>query len=403
MNTAKIEGVELKQGSELAAVKNKLGEINALLTNSDLRGSAPSVFNAAASSLLFRLYYNQLLDLDNEKLYQDLVEFIRGVCQETELGFTYCNGWVGFGFFLQLLIDEDFLELETDLLEEIDLIAYKFALQCFKKDNHDVLHGGLGAVHHLLYRNCSSLKVKSYLKELLYELAGNGRTSAEGLYWPEPELFVEEELAGKKVVNLNLSHGQASKLFVLSNYVQNGVAKGKARKMLKAAVDFILFYEKDNCLPTRLIDNVPEYQHAGWCRGNLAMALALCKAAKALEDDTLQLKAIAIGLETINGNGESPLYEAGICHGFSGLALMYHRFYQMTGVYSFKMAADDWLNKTMEAAHHSDGLAGFKHWDGIQKEWRNNVALMSGISGIGLAFLSVKFKSTLWDRIFLLG
>ncbi len=97
--------------------------------------------------------------------------------------------------------------------------------------------------------------------------------------------------------------------------------------------------------------------------------------------------------------------DGGICHGASGVALIYNKLYHETGMKIFKSAAIHWLDVCLNMTFHKDGLAGYKAWYTEEYGgWRKNADLLEGVAGIGLMMLSfVSMKAPAWDECLLLS
>ena len=64
-----------------------------------------------------------------------------------------------------------------------------------------------------------------------------------------------------------------------------------------------------------------------------------------------------------------------------------------------KDRTDFWINDGIQQATFKDGYAGYKQWNGLEKEWTPKLSLLEGITGIGLViidYLSDEVNS--WDE-----
>lgn len=393
----------LKQDNNRILLLNKLSEINDYLVLHKPGHERVSVFNSAAASLLFRLHYNRYFGMNDEVLQKDLLQFLEDVIGNKKPQYSYCNGLVGFGFFLNYLLEEEFIEVDNTLLNEIDRLAFRIGRHYFERNNHDLLHGGLGCMLYLIQRLEHNPEVNAFWEELLDALEACATTTIEGVFWKEDERELSEEEKGNVMINLNVSHGSAGKVYVLAKLLEQGVNPVKTKKLLQRSVDFMISRQDLSChlIPTEIVNGIPAFQHQGWCRGNLAMSIVLWQAAEVLEDEELKNRAVSIGL-TEARNKKSGLIEAGLCHGYTGLSQMYLRLYHYTGNQTFFQAHEYWLEKALKI-EIKGGIAGYAHWDGGAEEWRIGTDLFSGVGGIGLHFISKLTKDMSWDRCFLLS
>ncbi|MFT5820951.1 MAG: lantibiotic modifying enzyme [Crocinitomix sp.] len=389
-------------------INSKLKEFYELYNQSFDPNGHHSLYSGQSGVLLFRLYYQVYLNTPNPKLENDLVAFISNQLETTAYRPAFANGIAGFAWFLQHLNVCGFIELDEEILGHFDEDIIASAKQELKGNNHDFMHGGLGAIVHLLQRYPHKLVLKETLIELAQLLEKTGVKSDKGITWHEDSDYLEGE-ENSTVINFHISHGQASKILILTKMVEKGI--GEVKPLLTDAIRFLLSYQdiETGLIPSRLVDNKKELKtHSGWCRSNIAIGLSLYQAALVLEDDLLAKKAIEIGLNTIDRSlepGQMPS-DATFCHGKIGISQMYNRYYQYTGVDAFKKAADQWMHFTLDSAVFEDGIAGFKSWNSVEGKWENKHGLLSGVAGIGLGlltYISEDANASAWDAALLLS
>ena len=195
--------------------------------------------------------------------------------------------------------------------------------------------------------------------------------------------------------------------------VTDSSSKDKAKTILEQSVKFILSNKLDNkesIFPSicEIVDDEKQISsRLAWCYGDLGISIALWQAGDALKDESIKQDAIDICLHTIKRKTkeETKVVDAGICHGSSGIALIYNRMYFYTGIKEFKEAANYWIRETLNLATFKDGLAGYKSYQSEQTGgWKNDYSLLEGVSGIGLALLShISNEEPYWDRCLLLS
>lgn len=369
-----------------------------------------SLFSGLAGEFLFRLYYQRFLDHNNETLENELVDFVQaGISNETLPSYTLCEGLTGFAWFVNHLQQHDFLDLDDDLLVEFDEVIYDYALRQFEVKNHDYLHGALGAMFYLAERLPNHPNVREKVLVLLEKLTELSVLGEKGVFWYESEVMMDYMSKQNEVINLHLSHGQASKIAVLSKMVNNGILE--ADDLLTQAVDFLL-YTQSHCgemaqVPVYILNGETTcFTHLGWCRGNIAISLALITAANVKADSVWLQRAREIALHTLRYDtpDNAHISDAAFCHGTAGLAYMYKRLFELTGDERFHVAANKWMEYTLNSAVFDGGIAGFKLVDGLTKKWVNDYSLLTGTAGIGLVllhFLAPNLQH--WDRCFLLS
>ena len=101
---------------------------------------------------------------------------------------------------------------------------------------------------------------------------------------------------------------------------------------------------------------------------------------------------------------QNSVVDACLCHGTSGIALVFYRMWRNTRLPEFRRATDYWIEQTLKMARFDDGLAGYKTWQGTEKGYQSSQELLEGIAGIGLVLLSYYYDmEPTWDKCLLLS
>lgn len=387
---------------------NKLEEIRQELSFSKETVLPLSLFSGKAGVLLFRFYLQEATDKPDHELEDDLIDFIQQYLNGTVSGFSFANGVAGISWFLDHIVKKEYVELDEELLGFYDDTLIEAAHNYLKVENHDFMHGALGIMFYLLNRGKESPQLIPELTRLTETLGNLAMKQPQGIAWREQNDFLEGE-ENAIVINLHISHGQASKIVFLSEAVEAGIQV--AEPLLKSAVEFLLDATDPTSgkIPSRLIDSIADFdKHSGWCRSNIAIGLALLKAGNSLKDEPLKERAIAIGraaIKEIENNPERLTEEPTFCHGACGISTMFRQYYKETGLKEFETAANFWLNRTLNLDRFKDGVAGYKTWESTTGQWLNNLGLLSGVAGIGCAILSASTMDSplSWEECFLIG
>jgi lantibiotic modifying enzyme len=100
------------------------------------------------------------------------------------------------------------------------------------------------------------------------------------------------------------------------------------------------------------------------------------------------------------------LSDACFCHGTSGIAHIFNRFYLETKVPDFNSARQYWINETIKKADFENTECVFKTWESSDMRFQNDFGLLNGITGVGLTllgFLSDNIEDLSWDKSLLLS
>jgi hypothetical protein len=196
---------------------------------------------------------------------------------------------------------------------------------------------------------------------------------------------------------LGVAHGEAGVMGALACCASTGSGAASARRLLQCLLER---------LPPRLADVAPAIPQPagarlGWCRGELAISLALLATARALDDPAREDDAVAAALDT-TAPPDDPALDACLCHGAAGIAHLYNRLYQATGRTAFADRARAWLRRTMGMQRPGTGIGGFemRRREGGRVWWEADPSLLIGSAGVGLALLAgATTQAPDWDRV----
>ena len=362
-----------------------------------------------------------LLFLSSKQYNQDISEIQNHFIEELSQTLNnpsnnFSDGMSGVGWMLQLLADEEIMDYEdvADVLEQIDEASYQFALESFKENNHDFLYGAVGEMVYLLNRTKHNPNVKNYLTQIADKLIVCSKTCKEGVYWNESDFILEAHQKSEEVINLGLSHGQASKIVIFSKLIEQGINVRTNIKFLKDIIKFILStqykFNDETIFPSVIENDKGSNSSFWWSYGDLGIAIALWQAGNILKDEKIKKEAETIFLHyAFTKIEETGIYEASLCRGTSGVALMYHNMYIDTRIELFKEASDYWFNETLKLAKYEEGIGGYKFLNNYaenKEEWfyQTNPNLLMGSIGVGLSLLSrLSDKKLKWSECLLLN
>ncbi len=395
--------------SYIKRVEIKLSEI-AMAVSKD-RPTGYGLMGGATGLACFYAYYARHTGtLHFDKLAAEMFEFALNPVAGSFPGFMFSDGLAGIAWTLHHLIDEGLLQAEAGpVFEALDVRIYEAMIQEIRAGNYDFLHAALGMGLYFL-RQAERNDYKAYLTELVLELRKNAILEPDGSMKWKSLLDEEQGLIG---YNLSLSHGMASIIIMLSKIAENGIAISECNEMIHGGMKYL---EKQRLDPDRYISAFPgwalesmeEVQHSrlAWCYGDLGIGLAYESAGNYCKEMPYALHGIEILKRTAlrKDINENSVFDAGLCHGAAGIALIYNVLYQRTRQVAFREAASYWLDICLNMGSHKDGVAGYKTWYAPEYGgWKPVNGLLEGAGGIGLALLSfVAEKEPLWTRSLLL-
>jgi hypothetical protein len=373
-----------------------------------------SLLNGSCGIYLLLFLHSKIYNLDISKIEN---QFIKELTQSLKHPInTFSEGITGIGWALQLLVDEEIMIYKDvrEVLEQIDKVSYEFSLKSLKENNHDFLYGSIGEMLYLLNRTKYNSKIKNYLTKIANKLIECSKTCKEGTYWNESIFMLESHQKSEEVINLGISHGQASKIVILSKLIEQGINIKKYSDLLRDVVRFTLNcknkYTEETFFPSVIENGIGSNSSFWWSYGDIGIATALWQAGDVLKDEELKKEAETIFLYYSNTKiKETGIYEASLCRGTSGIALMYSNMYINTTNNIFKNVSDYWYNETLKLAKHDDGISGYKFLNNYSKnkeDWfyQTNPNIFMGSAGIGLSLLSyLSGKKLKWSECILLN
>lgn len=271
----------------------------------------------------------------------------------------------------------------------------------FKKGDYDYLHGGLGPAVCFL-NQANSIKERQGLKNILNLLGEIIEIKHRAFPFKNEFKFTGSDLG--------LSHGISSIVSILVRAIECNMSNERCEKLLNETLNWIISKRHESGLslyPNFITDQKPYNSRLAWCYGDLGIASVFWQAGKILKNQEWKKEAIAIMLHSSKRRDlkENSVLDACFCHGTSGIAHIFNRFYKETGRKEFNEARWYWLHKTLEMATCNNDFADYKMWKG-EKGWKNEYGLLEGISGIGLVllgFLTHDIKNLNWDECLLLS
>ena len=208
--------------------------------------------------------------------------------------------------------------------------------------------------------------------------------------------------------DLGVAHGQAGIIGFLGCALANGIAQAQCRRLLARAIPWLLAQEADTGGVTRfpafIAGTVSEPSRVAWCYGDLGIALVLARTARVMDrvDWWQHAYRIALRLARLDPSPDV-VDDATLCHGASGVAHLFARWYFESGDVQFARAAVDWLRYTIDLREEGAGVAGYRglRWRlNGETHWKKPHGLLYGAAGVGLVLLSAAHPvAPDWDRL----
>lgn len=390
------------QKKYLSQIHEIADELQAL----EFKDFEPGLMNGLVGICFFFSEYDRFFQTDRFKsLLYDVTEIIIDKSQYLTTNFSLCTGLSGVLFGLKHLMDNHHLDQV-----EFDEEEYaKYILDCLtfyhSNENDDFLHGADGIWYYLLSTDQSKNATEKHLK---YLRAKSFKTSNGHITWKYRTL-INNSL--QECFNLGLSHGVTNRLILLVlSYDKDRQFFADTEFYIKNGVDFLFTCQNPDGSSSSLYPNyklkesMEEFTESrlGWCYGDLGIAIAYYRIGKILQDKRLVdhscqiMLNSSIRLELI----PNKVFDAGFCHGTSGIAYIFNWFYQETNIEKFKNTAQYWYEQTLKMSQqNSEG----RYMAFRSGEYIYDIGLIEGVSGIGLSLISgLDCQKPSWDKFFLL-
>jgi len=279
-------------------------------------------------------------------------------------------------------------------------------------DHYDLIDGLVGIGVYAVERLPRSIAADN-LARVIARLGEVAEPRDGGLTWrSRPELMIPRTRAAhpRGYHDLGVAHGVPGVAVIAAAAAAAGVAGEDAERLLAGAWRWImasrLAADAETTFPHWISEaEPPRPARSAWCYGDPGAAAALFAAARlagdrAGEDVALDIARRAAG-RPVDRCG---CVDAGLCHGTTGLALIYTRLWQESGDPRFADAARQWFGETLARRRPGRGIAGFQayhpHPDGSPPAWEDDPTFLTGAAGVALGLLAgISSVEPAWDRL----
>ncbi len=380
-------------------IKESVFKINEELKNN--RKSNYNLYSTNGGQLLFQ-YLTAKLEVKNSSEFENsLTDFLKNFDKTDNVSFS--SGVSGNLWLINYFIEEGIIDnLLLDIKEQVKSVL-QYVDEFNKYGNYDFLHGSLGLLFVSNY--CRKLLGDNFVKTRIDSVLEGVQTSEKGFYFNN-WMGVYKNIDITKSINFSLSHGLASAVIVLSK-------NNEGKEAVKGILKYIKTYKSKNKDTLSLYPSVVEKgkkieynSRLAWCYGDLGIAIAFWQAGKILSNELWKKEAIEIMIHasTRKDLKKNKIVDAGFCHGTSGVAHIFNRFYKETKLEIFNKARNYWLEQTFIILKENK-VENFKSWQG-DNGWVKDNGLLEGVSGIGLVllgFLTNEISDLNWDKCVLLN
>ncbi|PWK18081.1 lanthionine synthetase-like protein [Arcicella aurantiaca] len=365
-----------------------LDKIAECLTLPENKLSTFGYTNGLIGKVLFFTYYGAFTENNkyNDWAGKILSASIKKITEPYE-GRSFYKELAEIGIFLEYAKTNNIIEIDTNaILLGIDKIMEEVLEKAMKTEDFDPYTGGLMAGMYFVARSNSKADVEPILEKITLWLNLIAHTDAQNnTYWVS-------KLFDKNNIYLGISHGLAIVITYLCKMYEMGIQPTLVKKMLLSSTEYLLskkldFVAKGYHFPD-IVGDENGRTSLGLCYGDMGVAYALLRVGELLQNERLSSESIQIfkNCATRNDFPKAGIKDAGILYGASGVALIFDKIYEMTGITLFYDTATDWYKKITDFAVHENATAGFK--GNFNQHFKHtNIAFMEGITGIGCTLI----------------
>ena len=384
----------------LSQLNQKQKEIGELLLDCNLEyTNNVGIMNGLAGiGLTLSLYYRITLDERFiNKLEQTIEVTNKKIYIEKKLDSSYVQGIAGYAWLIIYLQENNILDVDIiDYLADIDIFLYQELMFMLDAKQYDSLYESVGLGFYFLKR-----KKTEVIEQIIAGLYNNRKNIKGYATW-----IRKNPKSNKEEVDFGLSHGLPGILFFLHKCYVNNISHQKCSEMIQENIAFMFtcmnFSGTPSYLPYTIeCDKIKQYDirknwsRLAWCYGDLS-ALYILYLLSFCFSTPIDIIGMLEHVAKRRNEEMIDVRNPGICHGTSGIALIFLRLFLKTGNHGFEEACHYWLKRTLSLGNNPTGIVGF-----VFPENHNNqqLDLLTGISGIGsvlISFLNPKFNS--WDE-----
>ncbi len=335
-----------------------------------------------------------------------LTEEIISVLNEIQVPNDYVSGLSGIGWMINHVFKTNLLsgeikfvlsELDNFFIDSIDYLIRN-------SEPYDLFTGINGYLPYILSREDIDIsiieKLFNYYIDSSYLLDNTFRV------W-------NSYFNKKPVINLGFAHGISANIILILKLLQKMDKLQEYKDFVYSIVHFLFnskyqnYHKIGSLFPTVIgSEELNPKSRLAWCNGDLGVIYSLFQVSELYSDNLLRDRVLKMmDFETKrNKDTETFIFDAILCHGSSGVAHIFNRVYQKTGVESYKYAAKKWYQKSLSFSDVNLDLAGFRTFNAPNKKRVKSLSVLEGISGIGLALISaISDIEPAWDEALLLS
>jgi lantibiotic biosynthesis protein len=384
---------------------DKCCEIDNIISKLSQKTVSPGLFTGLAGialykAILYKTFNRKATLVELEGLLHRIFDILESKDVED---CSYCSGLAGIGIAFNEIDKINIMDSDLGtVIEEITPHIYVAMNQALVSNNFDFLYGSTGLAMFLLKFNEKN-KHDDYLHDYIQCIEAQSTLDIRGRRLDQADL-TDPKFFGS---NFGLSHGIPAILVFLQRAHNRVFMQEKCRQLTLEFLEFFKTCVNNDSVKSvfpNFVTTIDKYDRPdsrlAWCYGDIGIASTLLQLDQ--EFDMPEIRGIAIkALDKAIIRSETDelfsVHDPFFCHGSCGIAQVYKRSYQHTGLERYQKAYHFWLNNI---------LSYIEHHDTKQEDEKENykIELLNGYTGTNLVLLSeITDIPTDWDQLFLLS
>jgi len=306
------------------------------------------------------------------------------------------SGYAGIGWVFDLIGHQT---MSTDLKEiagDIDAIIESALTKRNWTTQFDLATGLTGIGLYCLHRCPRDQPLKS-MTHVLRHLRESAVSYPGGLAW-----LGSPNAHDPQAIDLGMAHGQAGVItFLSSARAVEGAPYLPIEGLLLENVSWLTSqFQPDPGstswhLPSLVLgDGTLVEGRQGWCYGDPGVSISLWNAGSSMANSSIKQCGLQVGLRAAHQILAATTLDAGLCHGSSGLFIIFNHFYNVTREDTFMAAAHRCLESTIQ---HITAI-----YTSPPELRPMDIAFLSGLAGDLLLLVSIAFPpNPPWEALFL--
>lgn len=318
-------------------------------------------------------------------------------------------GVTGVGWLLEYINQSQGVSYQPDFCSDLDDIILKYVSNEVWNDEIEMVNGLAGLSVYVSRRQRKQEQTDFFNRFLYHYEKLATYFDTQKLSWAQPKnsrYILSKKSRDTSEYNLGLAHGMPGIIAALIPAVNDSVLTDRAESLITSSCHWLLEQEHHETDIKSAFSNTATATNAsrlGWCYGDLAIAVVLMRAGKALNSNHFTSEAKRIALATCSRDVKDAfVFDVGLCHGSSGLAVMYKMLYKEFGDTQLIDASEFWLNHVV-GQYEKSGIKGFYKFNGLDKKYELNIGFLEGLAGIGLALFALEEDDFSWTDSLMLS